>query len=79
MESNAFRCPHCHRVTRHIRISNAEFESTTGDPKFMVGFMHIMDLTGFSKALDSLTGIKPWKCCECGESHIRNLDGSIRL
>lgn len=78
MSMNAFQCPRCDKYTRHVQISFREFSHLCH--KWGAGhhlFAAVCDITGFSQVVvNGIAGKRYYKCCECGEPSVRNLDGT---
>ena len=77
MGTNAFECPRCHRVTRHVQVSQLELASAKKQNAiFKVGGA-LFDVCGLTKGIGALTGWKSWKCVECGLVNQRSASGEI--
>lgn len=76
MKSNAFKCTKCKKFTRYIELTWREFQASTGDTEVgnqvITGFC---DLTGITSIIKNISGWRFWKCCECGDTTIRNAAG----
>ena len=78
-ESNYFYCPKCNQLTRHIRISGAEFLSRYYNGNSIMSFLgRINDFTGGYELSNAVSGLKQWKCSICGSCSQRKSDGAIR-
>ncbi len=84
MEYNYFNCPKCNKVTKQLRIPLMEsIDSNMDKPKdpieyFGYASLKLGDIIGFHNVLSEVTGIKAWKCCDCGLITERNGAGKIR-
>ena len=77
MGMNAFNCPKCCRVTKHVEISCREFNALEGKETIVQVASTIFDLVGVTRAIGALGGVRFWKCCECGEASPRTIKGEI--
>lgn len=84
MNTNNFYCPKCGKRTMHVQISAREWASIDmkrqGCNAFTKGFISTMigfySAVGVEAVASGITGKRCFKCCECGEAHVRNQDGS---
>lgn len=78
MATNCFHCFKCEKMTKHIGITFREFcalergYGAVGNTVTLVA-----DASGMSSTFETLTGIKCWKCCECGNATRRKLNGDV--
>lgn len=80
MTTNAFYCPKCGKFTKHISISWREYTALQGfDTSTQLLMGAFWDFAGGGALTRIATGIKPYKCTECGEASSRNLKGGIAL
>lgn len=88
--SNAFKCPNCGAFTKHIEITAREcfalgckWDKERGKKSnsilnvYTSLFASAYTLSGLGKVVTTLTGLKAYKCCECGMVAIRKADGEI--
>lgn len=82
MKTQAYKCPHCKKFTRHIEVSYLEREyylqenyPLYNENKLAASiFSRINDVIGLRKVA-KLIGTVPYKCCECGACHEWNAKG----
>ena len=88
MRTNYFECPVCGKITRHIEITESEWLAVmekrgriTGggilSDIIVNGTARLVDLTGFAKTVNSITGRCRWKCCGCTHLSLRKENGDI--
>lgn len=86
MGVQSFKCPKCKKHTRHVPISNLEYEAHYYNVKFKGIYSRpeticgkfagvLADVAGIGSALKTIIGIAPYKCCECGSVHKWNAEG----
>ncbi len=85
MNINNFYCPKCGKRTMHVQISARESASiemkregnnaiTKGFVSFLMGAANV---TGIESVISEVSGKRCFKCCECGDAHVRNQDGTF--
>lgn len=80
MATNAFYCPKCGKYTKHISISWREYCALEGfDTSTQLLTGGLFDLAGAGALTRFITGLRPYKCTECGKASSRNLKGGIAL
>lgn len=80
MATNAFYCPKCGKFTKHISISWREYTALQGfDTSTQLLMGAFGDFAGGGTLTKIATGIRPYKCTECGKASSRNLKGGIAL
>lgn len=65
------------KQTRHVEISFREYCALDGDGFMGQSVALIADLSGMSRFIGQVAGIRQWKCCECGEWTRRKANGEI--
>ena len=77
MATNSFYCHECGKRTRHVEISFREYCALDGDGFFGQSVALFDDVSGISRAFATLSGIRCWKCCECGDHTRRKPNGEV--
>lgn len=75
MATNSFYCYGCGKYTKHISLSYREYSAMVGDGVLEQTAATIADVTGMGKVLNTVTGIRFWKCCDCGRHTRRKANG----
>lgn len=76
MKDRYYECSKCHKITRHIWLSEREFAAMSGDNKVMVAGAAVFDALGGTMLMNNVTGVAHYKCSECGTICERNGDGT---
>lgn len=86
MAIESFKCPHCHKFTRHIDVGmqgglNAEMRQEKSNNAGKKLFANVIggfnDYTGLTKIIGTIAGKGTYKCCECGMVAMWNKNGTM--
>ena len=77
MATNIFYCHVCCEMTRHVEISFREYVALDGDGFIGQAAALFGNVTGLERSFNTITGIKCWKCCKCGDHTRRKPNGEI--
>ena len=78
MRTNAFDCPRCGQVTRHIEISAREYAALNDwDMGDKIWATVMLDGLGVQKIMNLIHGGGIWKCTKCGLGTHRVASGEI--
>lgn len=73
--NNAFYCPHCREITRHIKVGMAE---RTGNQTSAVRlFARFCDTFRITDIHHTVFGCQGWKCLKCANIHERDSSGKL--
>lgn len=77
MRVNSFKCSNCGGFTRHVEISSREMAAIDGETGVMGNVLAgtIGDFFGLRHITRNVSGIVPYKCCNCGRCAWRNSAG----
>lgn len=78
MDTNSFYCPTCREYKMHHEISGREFAALHDSGRLNEAIATVFDVTGLTKvSINTLVGIRFWKCSKCGRSEARKINGDI--
>lgn len=73
--TNAFYCPHCKEVTRHIKVGFSEKSGNrSSGVKALARFCDSFGVTDFHHMV---FGCQDWKCMKCANIHERDSSGKL--